>query len=229
MKKRMILCFACFLLCSCTSTSTDNEDYEKKLYHVDNEVCELTLYHTDLPQGIYYDGKIYWETSIENTSVKGEKIGVLQEVAKPNCFPVSNYTGTDAMEEYKGSELYKYRDTIYLKKGKDIHVLQYIETDAREEPIERYEGSQSADYAVPPHFFYNDMRYQTYQGEEIELPGCFQKAGTIKKNLFIAGENLTGNVPKDSILYAADFQNRFMILKNSEDEKYYLFENTSYR
>lgn len=59
MKKRMILCFACFLLCSCTSTSTDNGDYEKKLYHADNEVCELTLYHTDLPQGIYYDGKIY--------------------------------------------------------------------------------------------------------------------------------------------------------------------------
>lgn len=182
-----------------------------------------------MPNGIYFDDKIYWEISQDVASTSGEKIGSLQETASSNQLPSKDFMGTSELKQYLGSELYKNGDTIYLNTKKDILVLQYIEEKISTTTIENYSGSESADYAIPPHFIFNDMIYQSYQGEEIELPSCFKKVDTIKKDVFSAGENLYGNVPKGSVLYAADFQNRFMILKNKDDKKYYLFENVSYR
>lgn len=215
--RKIILCMVCFLLCSCSSAGTEAEAYR------------LALAHGELPHGVFYDGKIYWEMGTASSSVKGEKIGVLRNVSPPDCFPVSDHTGTNSMKELVGSELYTYRNKIYLKKGNDLLVFQYIDEQEPGESVEAYNGSKSAEYAVHPYFVFHNMTYRSYQGEEIELPDYFKEVGTIKKNMFIVGESLSGNVPEGSELYAADFQNRFIILKNSENKNYYLFENDVYQ
>lgn len=218
--KKIILFFTCFLLCSCASTSTDDKTYK------------LSLVHMDFPQGIYYDGKIYWITTPKDMTFKGDKIGKLKKVTESDCFPVSDLTGTNTLKEYINSELYKYKNTIYLDTEKGIYTFQYIDTYELPEPMESYEGDKSTEYALPPHFVYGNMWYQDL-GEKVELPEYVQEVGTIEKSLYLAGENLTGNIPKGSTLYATDFQNRFMIIKygdnkNYDNKNYFLFENSAY-
>lgn len=190
--------------------------------------CELNLLHTNMPNGIYYDNKIYWEISTTSDSVNAEKIGDLKKVANPNILPTSDFMGTNGLNQYVGMNLYKDGNTIYLKVNDEFLILQYIDLSKEDTSEENFNISKSDEYAIPLHFNFNKMTYQSYQGEEIELPDCFKEKGTIKRNVFRASEDFTGNVPEGSTVYTTDFQNRFIILKNKTDNKYYLFENTSY-
>lgn len=219
MKK--ILSLFCFLLCACTSNpSTSNSDSSA-----------LNLKGFSLPNGIYYDGRIYWELDNEKkNAVQGNSLGTLQEVEQTNCFPVSDLVGTKKLKKHIGSEIYAKDDSLYLENEKETYVFQYIkESKEKREEIKSAEKYQDTEYAISHHFIYNDMLYSIYQSECIELPNNFKKVGKVEKTYVLANTNFTGNMPIGSILYANDFQNRFMIVKNSENDKYYLFENEVYK
>lgn len=217
---KRILCLFCFLLCSCASpTSTENFDS-----------IALNLKNLSLPNGIYYNGHIYWEMQDENTNdVQGNNLGTLQKTEEGNCFPVSDLVGTANLKNFIGSQIYLKDDSLYLENEKKVYVFQYIEkwNEKREEIIsaENYQGTE---YAIPPHFVYKDMFFSIYQSEGVELPTRFKEVGKIKEIYVLSNTNFAGNIPINSILYASEFQNRFMIVKNSEDNQFYVFENKAY-
>lgn len=211
---RKLLWVFCLLLCSCGS----------------NTSSMLNISRSVLPNGIYYDGRIYWEDEDgKKKNVQGDSLGALQEVAKVKCFPVSDLVGTNALEKYIGSEIYAYDNNLYLQNKENVFVFQYItQSNEKREEIVSEETYQGTEYAIPPHFIYKDLLYSTYQGEDLALPSGFEKVGKIEKSYVRANTNYTGNIPIHSELYATKFQNRFMIVKNSEDKKYYVFENEVY-
>lgn len=217
MKK--ILFIFCFLLSSCASTSSI----------ATSDSYDLNLKHSDLPSGIYYNGHIYWEIHDKTNDIQGDSLGTLQGVESRNCFPVSDLVGTADLKQYVGSQIYAKGNRLYLEKEKKVYVFQYIdEAKEKREEIVSPENYRDSEYAIPPHFVYKNMIFSIFQSEEIELPADFKEVGKIKKIYVLSNTNYAGNIPINSILYANKFQNRFMIVKNSEDNKYYVFENEAY-
>lgn len=217
--KKIILCLICLLVCSCSNGETQN-----------NNSYVLNLEHYKFPSGIYFDGHIYWCTSTETSESKEEPIGELKTTMKENHFPVSDFVGTSDLKDYIGSKIIVENNKLYLSSSDEIMIFEYIN-----EPMDKVKSIKEtpkhfsdSDYAVPPHFVFNDMIYYLCQSVEIDYPNYFNEVGKIRETFFIANENYTGALPVGSILYSTDFQNRFMIVKNSEDNLYYLFDNGAY-
>lgn len=215
--KKILLIF-CFLLSSCASPSATSDS------------DALNLKHSNLPNGIYYNGHIYWEIYIgKKDNIQGNSLGTLHEVEQKNCFPVSNLVGTADLKKFIGSQIYSKENRLYLENDNKVYVFQYIyKSKQKREEIVSAEDFQDTEYTIPPHFVYNDMMFSTFQSEDIKLPTNFKEVGKIEKLYVRSNTNYAGNIPINSILYANEIQNRFMIVKNSEDNKYYVFENEAY-
>lgn len=216
--KKIILCLICLLVCACSNG--------KKL---NNNSYVLNVEHNIFPSGIYYDGHIYWSTSTETSESKEEPIGELKTTMEENQFPVTDFAGTNDLKSYIGFKITVENNKLFLSNNDEVMLFEYLS-----EPMDKTEAVKEAnydsdtEYAVPPHFVYNDMIYYLSQGEAIELPDYFKEVGKIKETFFIANSNDTGTLPVGSILYSTEFQNRFMIVKNSDDHLYYLFNNGAY-
>lgn len=148
---------------------------------------------------------------------------------KKNQFPTSDFAGTSDLEDYIGLNIVVENNELFLSSSDEVMIFEYLnEPMDKQKPIKEQNYDSNTEYAVPPHFVYNDMIYYLCQSEAIDYPNYFNEVGKIKETFFIANENYTGTLPVGSILYSTDFQNRFMIVKNSEDHMYYLFNNSAY-
>lgn len=213
--KKTIICLITFLLCSCATSA--NKMYE---FNVINHNFEI-------PSGILHDDHIYWEVEGDIPKDIGEKIGTLKDAVEEKHLPGSELNGTNDLKEYIGNDIYLKNQCLYLKTKDRIFIFQYITKMKLPEKIIKPNDAAS-DAMAKPHFVYNDMIYYICNGDEVELPKYFEEVGKVKESLFSARDNFTGNINVGDSLFASDYQNRFMFVKNVDSQKYYLYENKGY-
>lgn len=214
--KKTIICLLAILLCSCATPT--NKMYEFKINTSDFEI----------PSGILHDDHLYWEVDQEIPKDIGEKIGTLQDAVDESHLPGSELNGTNDLKKYIGDDIYLKNQSLFLKTKDRTLTFQYITKMKLPEKISKPKD-ENADAMVKPHFVYHDMIYYICNGSEVELPEHYEEVGKVKESLFSARDNFTGNINVGDSLFASNYQNRFMFVKNIDNQKYYMYENEGYK
>lgn len=225
----IIVCFTIifFFLSACSNQNISKveptNDMEPK--EIENTI---KMMHRTIPNGIYYNGQIYWDIDYEKTdNLPNSHLGFLQGCAENYQFPITEFMGTNSLSESIGKDIFLSDNALYMMIDDDVHVFRYLKQ--KNVGVEEKERESNVDDGTPaPHFVYNDMTYCIYDELESEIPKNFHKVGEITDTYHLANKNFTGSIDVGSELYATDFQNRFMLVRYKNMKGVYVFQNSNY-
>lgn len=188
---------------------------------------EPILFHGELYKGIFYRGKIYWQTDVSYT-VNGEKIGIVKDSSRKGSLPVEEFQVTDAAKFLVGNTIYFKDESLYIEHDGCFYIFQYITEMPLEEEIPLNSNSETEGMPVP-NLVYKNLYYQANGELSIEkIPNSFYKGGETKKICLRAAENYAGGgIPVGTKFYVSDIQNRYIIVEH-KDNSYSVFENLGY-
>lgn len=182
----------------------------------------------NLGKGILYQEKMYWETQEIDSFQAEKKIGKVNGVEKVGVFPEKGFKVTNAAATYRGENIYLDGERIYVGKGDRFGVFEYLTQMDLGEEVSLNSETRVEGMAIP-HLVYKNMRYVLNSELSVEeIPGSFAEAGEIIKTYTRAVENNTGNLEIGTKFYVSEFQNRYLIVQNS-DHSYSVFENEGYK
>lgn len=181
-----------------------------------------------LGNGIFYDGKVYWETGTVKNSEDEVMIGKIKKAEEEGVFPNTQFSVTSSMSEYVGEEVYCSNGELYIKKDGKNHVFQFLtDMELGQEKKESPFPDDEAEY--PPHLVQENMRYWLNAELSVEnIPELFDITGKVKEVCYYAARNNTGNVSGGDEFFVSDFQNRYIIVRYG-DNSLSVFENEVYR
>lgn len=220
------ICFIVFLsACSNQNISKVEPTNDMEPKEIENTI---KMMHQTIPNGIYYNGRIYWDIDYEKTdNLPNSQLGFLQGCAENYQFPITEFMGTNSLSESIGKDIFLSDNALYMMIDDDVHVFRYLKQ--KNVGVEEKERESNGDDGTPaPHFVYNDMTYCIYDELEGEIPKSFHKVGEITDTYHLANKNFTGSIKVGSELYATVFQNRFMLVRYKNMKGVYVFQNSNY-
>lgn len=188
---------------------------------------EIDIFQGSLAKGIVYNEKIYWQTSISENSPNGQEIGKVKKVEKRGVFPTKEFAVTQSAEDIENEKVYSDEELLYIENKNKVQIFEYRTKMELGEEVPLNLEAESEGVALP-HFVYENMRYLLNTELSVEnLPKSFVKVGKIEKTCVVDAKNNTGNLDVGTEFYASEFQNRYMIVKNS-DGTCSVYENEGY-
>ena len=119
---------------------------------------EPILFHGELYKGIFYRGKIYWQTDVSYT-VNGEKIGIVKDSSRKGSLPVEEFQVTDAAKFLVGNTVYFKDESLYIEHDGCFYIFQYITEMPLEEEIPLNSNSETEGMPAP-NLVYKNLYYQ---------------------------------------------------------------------
>lgn len=112
---------------------------------------ETDVFQGNLAKGIFYNEKIYWQTSISENPKDGQEIGKVKKVEKRGVFPKKEFSVTQSAEDIENKKVYSDEELLYIENKNEVQIFEYrTEMELGEEvPLNLEEESEGM---ALPHF-----------------------------------------------------------------------------
>ena len=86
---------------------------------------ETDVFQGNLAKGIFYNEKIYWQTSISENQKDGQEIGKVKKVEKRGVFPKKEFSVTQSAEDIENKKVYSDEELLYIENKNEVQIFEY--------------------------------------------------------------------------------------------------------